>query len=194
MKYMEAETGGERSGNMVLGYALLEVSDAVIYELTPDAIPYAGFDNFEAVLHTWAPTFLFRNKPMLVDGNIIMWGYANRIDRVGREITLFVDSYRRFGWFGIPVFVAFYFWIYGLICGKCYQCYLNKNALFGVLLILFLFSYFQNNPFESVLQTWWGFFYEVPKHLIALYLGYWILSKILKVRIRGGVIAYGGRT
>jgi hypothetical protein len=79
------------------------------------------------------------------------------------------------------------------MCGRFYKIYLTKDAFLGVLLILFIFSCFQTSFFGSILESWWQFSYNLLKHLIALYIGYWGLKKILSIRGRGGAWQYGGR-
>ena len=178
---------------VTLGSALLGVMDSLVYQLTPAGIPYAGFEGFNAIPYTFVPTFIKRDKPLLLDSNPILWRYTGRIDRTGKAMSLPADAYRRFGWFGVLPVVALFFWIYGLLCGKCYRIYLSKDALWGILLILFLLSFIQSRPFGTILETWWHFSYNLSKHLVVLYIGYWGLKKILSIRGRGGAIQYGGR-
>lgn len=187
------DTGRDRAGYFTLGAALLGVSDATIYEMTPGGIPYAGFNNIEAILYTFVPAFTKEDKPPLLDSNIVMWSYVNRVDRVGRAISLPADAYRRFGWLGIPFAVAFFFWLYGVICRRFYKIYLYKNALLGVLLILLSFSFFQAIPTGTILESWWHLSYNVVKHLVVLYLGYLALRSIMKIRNQGGAIHYRRR-
>jgi hypothetical protein len=110
--------------------------------------------------------------------------------RTGKALTLPADLYRRFGWFGIPFGVAAAFWVYGRFCGWCYRIYFEKNALLGILLILFTFSFFQARPFSTVLTTWWIFFYEIPKHLVLLYAGYWLIQQGSKAKASRGALSY----
>lgn len=181
---------GVREKFRVLGASILGRSDSLIYELADLGVPHAGFERFSAVLHTFTPTFFVRNKPVLLDSNIIYWNYLGKVDKTGRGMSLAADSYRRFGWVGVPVFAAFFFWLYGVICGKCYKCYFEKDALLGILLILFTFSFFQFLPFSSVLETWWHFSYNTVKHLLVLIVGCWVLKKILGIRGKVGMHDY----
>ena len=103
--------------------------DSLVYELTPSGIPHAKFDGFNAIPYTFVPTFIKRDKPILLDSNPLLWRYTGVIDKPGKAITLPADAYRRFGWFGVPIFVAFFMWVYGVLCGKVYRIYLNKDAL-----------------------------------------------------------------
>ncbi|CAA6693598.1 MULTISPECIES: hypothetical protein [unclassified Lentimonas] len=186
---------GEVEGQkyLTLGGALFGKMDHLVYEITPSGIPYAGVEGFEAIPYTFVPTFIKRDKPILLDSNPILWRYTGRVDRTGKAISLEADAYRRFGWIGVPVCVAFFFWVYGLFCGKCFKIYLHTNALWGILLILYTFSYFQARPFGTVLESWWSFSYNLVKHLVVLYIGYRMLIKITGVRGRAGAIEYGGR-
>ena len=178
---------------ITLGSALLGRLDHLVYELTPSGIPHVGFEGFEAIPYTFVPTFIKRDKPILLDSNPLLWRYTGRVDRTGKAISLEADAYRRFGWIGVPFCVALFFWVYGLFCGSCYKVYLNKNALWGILLILYTLSYFQSRPFGTVLESWWSFSYNLVKHLLVLYIGYRMLVKLTGTRGRAGAIEYGGR-
>jgi hypothetical protein len=184
-----SSTGEEGANTLLLGRALVGVMDATVYEMTPSPIPHAGAENFSGVLYTWVPFFLYRDRPILYDANAILIDYTGGVfTRTGKAITLPADLYRRFGWFAIPFGVAVAFWVYGRFCGWCYRIYFEKNALLGILLLLFTFSFFQARPFSTVLTTWWIFFYEIPKHLVLLYAGYWLLKNTGHVtRVRGAL-------
>ena len=191
MSTLDEKTGIQKSSYFTLGAALLGKSDQLIYQMTPNFIPHAGFDNFVAIYYTFAPTYLFPGKPFLLDSNMILWRYLDREDRVGRAISLPADGYRRFGWLGIPPVVAFFFWLYGFVSGRFYKIYLTKDALLGIFLILYLLSYFQNPPFGTVLESWWQMSYNLAKHIVVLFIGYWILKKVLGVRTKHGAWQYG---
>jgi len=165
--------------------------DATVYEMTPSPIPHAGAENFSAVLYTWVPYFLYRERPILYDANQVLIDYTGGVfTRTGKALTLPADLYRRFGWFGITFGVAAAFWVYGRFCGWCYRIYFEKNALLGILLILFTFSFFQGRPFSTVLTTWWIFFYEIPKHLVLLYGGYWFVKQSVRAKVPRGALSY----
>ena len=184
------DKAGGRDKFRVLGASILGRSDSLIYQAIDVGVPHAKFENFDAVLYTFTPTFFVRNKPVLIDSNLIYWDYLGKIDKTGRGMSLPADSYRRFGLVGVPAFGAFFFWLYGVICGKCYKIYFKKDALLGTLLILFTFSFFQFLPFSSVLETWWHLSYNTVKHLLALIVGFWILKKILGIRGKAGLHDY----
>jgi hypothetical protein len=191
LSWQQSQTGG-REGFSTLGKALLGRSDAIIYQLADEGVPHAWFNNFDAIPYTFVPSFMMRNKPILIDSNIIYWNYLGEMDGTGRGMSVEADAYRRFGWLGVPVVIAFYFWLYGFICGRFYKHYFQKDALFGILLILLTFSFFQSQPFSSVLETWWHMSYNMVKHLLALYFGYWALKKILNIRGKAGLHQYIG--
>jgi len=191
IEVMDANAQADNENVRLVSRALIGVNDTIIYEMTPRDIPHAGFDNFEAILYTWAPTFIFRNAPILTDNNPVLWRYLGRVDRNGRTFTLEADLYRRFGWLAIPFGVAFYFYIYGLFCGGVYRFYLRKNALLGCIMILYTFSFFFARPFGTVLGTWWFMLYDTPKHLVALFGLYWVVRKLLGQSVKlGGAYSY----
>lgn len=186
-----ASTGEEGANTVILGHALVGVMDATVYEMTPSPIPHAGAENFSAVLYTWVPYFLYRDRPILYDANQVLIDYTGGVfTRTGKALTLSADLYRRFGWIGIPFGVAAAFWVYGRFCGWCYRIYFEKNAFLGILLILFTFSFFQARPFSTSLTTWWIFFYEIPKHLVFLYGGYWLIQQGSKAKVSRGALSY----
>ena len=179
-----------RQNYTTLGASLLGRSDYMIYEIVDAGAPKAGFERFRAILYTFTPTFFARNKPVLIDSNLIYWNYLGVVDGTGRGMSLAADAYRRFGWIGIPAVTAIFFSIYGFICGRFYKIYYRKNALLGILLILLSFSFFHIQPFSSVLESWWQLSYSLVKHVLALVLGSWSLRALLKLAQRRGLDSY----
>jgi hypothetical protein len=187
------EKSEDKENILILGRALVGVMDSTVYEMTPSVLPHVGRQNFRAVAYTWVPFFLFRDRPILYDANLILIDYTGGYyTRTGKAISLTADLYRRFGWLGVPFGIAAGFALYGFFARHCYRVYFTKDALLGILLILFLFSYFQARPFSTVLTTWWLFFYEAPKHLILLFGLYWLSKRIYGIGEVSGALAFEG--
>ena len=189
--YQESASGNTDWSNLqILGDALIGIKDFFIYRMTPSQVPYAGFEGFEAIPYTWLPSYLFRGKPKLEDGMSIMYQYLGEDLLTNITISTTADCYRRFGWLGVPVGVALTWFIYGWLCGKAYRTFLNRNALFGAMLILYAFSFFCGGTFSTLLATWWTVAYELPKHLLAFGFLYWLVTTLVPVSSRQGALAY----
>jgi hypothetical protein len=156
--------------NYGTAYSLYGFEDPNVYGFTPDKMPHAGFSGFEAVPLTWVPSYFLRDKPVLLDAEYIAGSYLDPpIKMVGHGISLTADAYRRFGWIGVPVVVFSAFFLYGALC-RWFLSWWTRKTLFGWALVAFAALFFWSRPFGTVLGTWWVFFYDTPKQLLALFL------------------------
>ena len=164
----------------VTGLALLGVQDYFVYPQTPELIPHAGWDGFNAVPLVWVPTFFMPDKPNLIDGNYIMSQYFDF--EIGRgtaaTISLPADLFRRFGWLGVGVGMPLAFVAYGALSYFCYAVFLHRNFVIGTILVLYTASFFSWSPLQTLLFTWWNFAYDLPRHLIVL-LGLYVVAGAL---------------
>jgi hypothetical protein len=157
------------SARTVTGTALLGVNDTMIYEATPEVVPHARWENFNAILFTWIPTFVWRDKPILLDGNAVTSQYIDyELGNTGATVSLGADLYRRFGWVGVAVGMPLAFALFGALSWFCYDVYLRRNFTVGVVLVIFTISFASWSPLQTVLTTWWNFAYDTPRHLLAL--------------------------
>jgi hypothetical protein len=174
-----AEEAKERQDfSLTMGRALIAVSDELIYELTPDTIPYAGAgDILPALPWTWVPHALAPNKPIIWDNNEVVVSYTNsRNERSFAAISLSADLYRRFGWAGIPVGLFLVGVLYGALVRGIIAVYRWNSVVIGVTLIAFLTGGLQSVFTSTVLQTWWIWAYDLPKHLIPLTMVVYIIG------------------
>lgn len=149
------------------GYSFYGLEDAKVYALTPNPIRHAGFSGFEAMPLTWIPTTFVKNKPRLLDAEFIVGSYDSPPGQVvGTSISLTADTYRRFGWLAVPVTLLIAFGIYGVII-RWMLTWWRRGTLWGWGLLFFSMTFFWSRPFSTVLETWWAFFYDMPKQLLA---------------------------
>ena len=159
------------------GYAFYGFEDALVFAKTPALVPHAGFSGFGAIPLTWIPTTLAKNKPRLLDAEPIIASYGTPPTQlVGMDISLTADAYRRFGWAGVPVVVLLAFGIYGAIA-RWMLTWWRRGSLWGWALLFFSMTFFWNRPFATVLETWWAFFYDMPKQLLATAALCFVVSK-----------------
>jgi hypothetical protein len=153
-----------------IGRALIGTADDVIFEGTPSGGPYAGVsDIWNAIKWTWVPQKIAPDKPTLWDANEIVVSYTNnRQERSFASISLGADLYRRLGWSGFAIGVLIFGGIYGLAIRVIIRTFSHWNLFLGVLLIAFLVAGLQAGFSSSVLQTWWIWAYDFPKHLVPL--------------------------
>lgn len=161
------------------GYSFLGVEDALVFAKTPVPVAHAGFSGFGAIPLTWIPTTLARNKPRLLDAEAIILTYGTPPTQVvGMSISLTADAYRRFGWAGIPLVVLAAYGIYGALV-RWMLTWWRRGTLWGWVLLLFTLTFFWSRPFGTVLGTWWTFFYDTPKQLLATAVLCLLVSKYL---------------
>ena len=157
--------------SLTTGRALIGVADEIVYEMTPSTIPFAGAsDILPAVLWTWVPQRLAPSKPMLWDSNeVVVYYTGSRSDRSYSAISLTADLYRRFGWAGIPIGWFLMGCVFGLAVRGVLYVYKYISIIAGVGLIVFMTGGVSSGNYTStVLQTWWIWAYDLPKHLVPL--------------------------
>jgi len=154
--------------NYGTAYSLYGFEDPNVYGLTPDKVPHAGFTGFKAIPLTWVPSYILRDKPVLLDADIVAGSYQNPpVKMIGHGVSLAADAYRRFGWIGIPAVVFAAFLLFGALC-RWFLTWWTRKTLFGWALVAFAILFLWSRPFGTVLGTWWVFFYDTPKQLLAL--------------------------
>jgi len=173
-----------RTSNLwITGRALVGASDDIIYENTPSVIPYAQWENIDAILYIWIPKLLAPWKPLLIDGNEIVVGYTGiRYERSSANISFNGDMYRRFGWVGVIVGNFLFALFYSFVISYIFFVYFSRNALFGFLLILLSLSFLMNIPNSTFLSTFWIWLWEIPKYVIALFALYKFAIGQLKIQ------------
>ena len=162
-----------------LGYSFYGFEDVKVFALSPEPVSHTGFSGFKAIPLTWIPTTIVKNKPKLLDAEFVVESYNKEPRNTnGLGISLTGDAYRRFGWIGIPVVVLIAFAIYGFIAHYILSWW-RHGTLWGIILLCFSMTFFWCRPFGTVLGTWWAFFYDIPKQLLATGMLCFFVSKIV---------------
>ncbi len=159
----------KRTSNLfITGLALVGASDYIIYENTPATVPYAGWENIDAVLYIWIPKILYPEKPLLLDGDDIAGSYTGiKHERSSANISFYADMYRRFGWFGVFIGYIIFAIFYSRVIAFIFRVYYKQDALFGFLLILLCLSFLQVVPHSTLLTTFWIWLWDIPKYILA---------------------------
>jgi hypothetical protein len=165
----ELFSDSKRNSNNITGLALVGASDYIIYENTPSTVPYAGWENIEAILYIWVPNILYPSKPLLLDGDEIIVSYTGiKNDRSSGNISFYADMYRRFGWFGVFIGYIIFAIFYSRFIAFVFRMYYKQDALFGFLLILLCLTFLQYVPNNTLLTTFWIWLWDIPKYVLAL--------------------------
>ena len=139
--------------------------------MTPNQIPYSGFDNLSAIFFVYVPLIIYPNRPDIDDGNIIAYEYGVGQGKGARsfEYTPSVgDGYRRFGWLGI---LLIYFLIGSFFSIIIKVAYFNSNKPEWAALLFFVFIQ---------ISTAWAFTFNNLMHFfLFVVLRYFIFFKIL---------------
>ncbi len=189
-KGIAARASERQDFSFTTGRALVGVADAIIYDMTPNPIPYAGArDILPAILWTWVPQTLVPSKPLLFDGDEIVISYTNnRQERSFSTISFSADLYRRFGWSGIPFGLFLLGAVYGYLIRGIFYIFRSVSVVAGVTLVAFLVGGLQTGFLSTVLTTWWIWAYDLPKHLIPLA----VIVFIVGGRLDRGLDSYSG--
>lgn len=170
------ESSGEHYSEA--GRAYIGVADSIIYEMTPDLIPFEGFARLDDLKWMYVPyMFSSGSRPVLQDGYQIYVNYTGvQQERSTIGISWPADLYRRWGWLGIPVGLIIYGLFYGLFFRYIFSLYLNRNALLGFMISGIFFHSFISWIFTTVLSTAWYWLYDIPKHFMLIAVVYWVVK------------------
>jgi hypothetical protein len=154
----------------VTGSHLLDVFDPLVYRDTPDRIPHAGWSEFEAIIWTWVPYVLYRDRPTLIDGSRIVYEYNGIYnDRSFSKISFTADLYRRFGGLGVGIGMTAFGGLLGLVARGLVSLINSRWLVLGVLGFLLIVTYFRTGlDNQTVLTTWWQWAYDIPKNMLFL--------------------------
>jgi hypothetical protein len=184
-----AEDSGERFSEA--GRSFLGVADPLVYEMTPGIVPHGGFERMDGMLWTFVPYILSQGRrPVMQDGNLIVANYRGyTMSRTSIGISYPAELYRRWGWWAVPMGLLFYGLFYGAVFRFVYTLYLRKNALWGFMLCGLLFHFFIAWFFHTVLNMFWYWFYDIPKHVALLAVLYWGLKTVFGIKAPPGALA-----
>jgi hypothetical protein len=94
----QEDTARRAQSALITGRAILEFSDPIVYERTPNPVPYAGFGDLHNLAYVLIPRYFMPDKPILIDGNEIVIGYTgDRQIGTSSTVSLNADLYRRGG-------------------------------------------------------------------------------------------------
>jgi len=169
---LRTEDEGRRSqSTLVTGKALLEFSDPIVYERTPNPMPYVGFGDLHNLAYVFIPRYFMPMKPILMDGNEIVVAYTG-IRQIGTAagVSLNADLYRRNG---IPAVI-----VGGCISAALLIMYLKLSVItmrridpaFGLLMLAMLIVMGFRHPLYhwTVLSLGSYYLYSFPKFLLFL--------------------------
>ena len=191
----EAAEKAQDSQGVQAGRAFIGTLDFMIYEMTPNEIPYAMFDGLDSIIWVMVPYVLYRDRPILQDGNFISQQYLGyELIRTSIGITLPADLYRRFGWPAVPLGMFFYGVFYGGVFRWIYKIYFRRNALLGFLLLGVMMNFFIGWNFHSIPNTVHGWVYNTFfKHFLLMAIGYELLRWSMNLpRVRGAFTMMAG--
>ena len=122
-------------------YAVSAHTADLVFEKTPNQIPYAGFKNMLAPFYGFIPSFFKIERPDIDDGSYIAADYGNGLGKGSKswEYTpSAAEGYRRFSWFGIILIYsinAFFFSTLFFICN-----FKSYNVIYLSMLIILILA------------------------------------------------------
>jgi len=167
----EEDDGRRSQSTLVTGKAILEFSDPIIYEQTPNPMPYAGFGDLHNLAYVFIPRYFMPMKPILLDGNEIVVAYTG-VRQLGTAagVSINADLYRRSG---TPAVI-----LGGILSAILVILYMKLSIFtmrridpaFGLLmLVMLVIMGFRHPLFHwTVLSLGSYYFYSFPKFLIFL--------------------------
>jgi hypothetical protein len=150
------------------GNALLGVSDQLVFRDTPAGIPFAGWEGFSAVESVFIPQFFRPGTGTLADEDDILSLYTGLQNAKGYALSFQADMYRRFGITGIIVGTGVAGWFFAAISAFVISLFHSRRKLYGLLMLMLMAEGYTFFPFGTLLRCFWLWFYDVPKHLIAM--------------------------
>jgi len=167
----QEDTARRAQSALVTGRAILEFSDTLVYERTPNPVPYAGFGDLHNLAYVLIPRYFMPNKPILLDGNEIVISYTG-IRQIGTSATvsLNADLYRRGGVatvIGGGIVSALLLILYLKLCVFVMRRF---DPALGVLMILMIISVGFRHPLFhwTVLSLGSTYGYSFPKLIVFL--------------------------
>jgi hypothetical protein len=194
LKAMELE--GSQIANQAFIYAISAITVDRVMVMTPDVIPYAGFENLDALLYIYIPAVIASNRPEINDGNIIaaIYGMGYGTKSTYYYIPSVGEGYRRFGWVGIPLMYAISGIIFGAAIAICWAK--RQKREWAALLVFLVIQAPAVWGFTLNYMFYFALFY-VPKYYIYLA----VLSKLQdvfasfhKIIRRPGIMHHSGDT
>ena len=167
----EEDEERKAAGLMISGRAIMEFSDPLIYDNTPDPMPYAGFSDLRSLAYVFIPRYFYPDKPILLDGNEIVIGYTGfRQIGTSQTVSLMADLYRRGGtaavFFGglVSSLILFFYVTVALYVTR------RIDKSFGMLMILLIIGVgFRHPLFHWTVLSLGSFYgYSIPKNLFLL--------------------------
>ena len=167
----QEDTARRAQSALITGRAILEFSDPMVYERTPNPFPYAGFGDLHNLAYVLIPRYFMPDKPILLDGNEIVISYTG-VRQLGTSATvsLNADLYRRGG---IATVIAG-----GIVSALLLILYLKLcvfvmrrfDPALGVLMIVMLISVGFRHPLFhwTVLSLGSTYGYSFPKLIVFL--------------------------
>lgn len=138
-----------------------------------------GFEGFEKFPWGLLPNTIFATAPSLFDGQDLVERISEELKLKPGEISagtisVFADSWWRFGWYGVMVVTLLFGLLLGIIQNVLFglQPYFPFTALLGQLLAVTLIGSWVNN---TILTMIWYLMWDFPKSLVELIL----LSRLL---------------
>jgi len=169
---LRGEDEGRRSqSTLVTGKAILEYSDPIIYERTPNPMPYVGFGDLHNLAYVLIPRYFLPTKPILLDGNEIVVEYTGvRQKGTAAGVSINADLYRRGG---TPAVI-----LGGFVSAILVMLYMKLSIVtmrrvdpaFGLLMLIMLVIMGFRHPLYhwTVLSLGSYYLYSFPKFLFFL--------------------------
>jgi hypothetical protein len=167
----EEDESRRAESTLVTGKALLEFSDPIIYERTPNPNPYAGFGDLHNLAYVFIPRYFMPTKPILLDGNEIVVAYTG-VRQIGTAagVSLNADLYRRGGVPAVIVGGVFSAILVILYMRLSLATMRSIDPAFGLLmLVMLVIMGFRHPLFHwTVLSLGSYYLYSFPKFLFFL--------------------------
>lgn len=167
----QEDTARRAQSALITGRAILEFSDPIVYERTPNPVPYAGFGDLHNLAYVLIPRYFMPDKPILIDGNEIVISYTgDRQLGTSSTVSLNADLYRRGGVatvIGGGVVSALLLILYLKVCVFVMR---RLDPALGLLMIVMLLSLGFRHPLFhwTVLSLASTYGYSFPKLIVFL--------------------------
>jgi hypothetical protein len=176
----------------VIGRDLFPSSDPFLFQPPGSEQPPAGWKRLHGLLYLWVPKHLYPNRPEINDGHLIAkeimgnptLGMVNGAHVWFPNVSFAGDLFWRFRQPGVLIGSLLFAAFYALLCRLWYRWASLSGSLLAFLIAVYPATFFNGLPLRSVSETFWNWFWDFPKYLLALLLLAWLVDRLHPLLLR----------
>ena len=148
-----------------------------VFMLTPNEIPFAGFEGIEDVIFAFVPRVINPERPVLLDGTelAIRYGAAPIGLKFGAYMPAVGDGYRRFGWAGIALLYALSALLFGALTSLTWRLKARREWM---AMCVFVTLSASEIMISTLLSSFYTLLWIMPKYFLFFWSMRWIQDRL----------------